>query len=94
MRKEAIDLDRPEALGNSDVLLRRELLIAKEHDAVFAKRAADLAERLVLQRLREIDAADLRTDIGRRRHHPDVLVRHCHSPTSFRAPTGRCIRKI
>jgi hypothetical protein len=93
MREETIDVDGPEALGNSDVLLRREVLVAKEHDAVFTKGAADLAEGLVLQRLREIDAADLRTDIGRRRHHPDVLVRHCHSPTNIRA-YGHCIRKI
>ena len=82
MRKEAVDVDRPKALGHRNVLLRREVLVAEEHDAIFAERAADLAEGLVLQRLREIDAADFRADIRRRRHDPDVLIIHALLPAA------------
>ena len=85
MRKEAVDVDRPKALGNRDVLLRREALVAEEHDAVFAERATDLAERLVAHGPRQIDAADLRTDIGRRRHDPDVLIVHAILPAASAA---------
>ena len=85
MRKEAVDVDRPKALGHRNVLLRREVLVAEEHDAVFAERAADLAERLVADRLPEIDAADLRTDIGRRRHDLDVLIVHAILPAASAA---------
>jgi hypothetical protein len=82
MREEAVDVDRAKALGNRDVLLRRELLIAKEHDAVFAERAADLAERLVAHGPRQIDTADLRAHISRRRHDPDVLIVHAILPAA------------
>ena len=36
-REEAIDVDRTETLGEGDVLLRRERLIAEEHDAILAE---------------------------------------------------------
>src|SRR5262249_41568715 len=83
MRKETIDVDRTEALGDRDVLLRREVLVAEEHDAVFAEGVADLAEHLIRQRRREIDAADLRPDMSRRWHYPDVLISHAILPAAF-----------
>jgi hypothetical protein len=40
--KEAVDVDRTKRAGEGDMLLRGQLLVAKEHDAVFAQCPPDL----------------------------------------------------
>ena len=54
-REKAVDVDRAEALGEGDVLLRRQTLVAKEDDAVFAEGVPDLGEGFVRDRRRQIE---------------------------------------
>ena len=42
-RKEAVDVDRAKTAREGHVLLRRQLLVAKEHDPVLAQRPPDLS---------------------------------------------------
>src|SRR5205807_2529392 len=74
-----------QARSHRNVLLRREALVAEEHDAILAERMPDLAEGLVLHRLREIYAADFRADIRLRPHDPDVLIIHALLPAASAA---------
>jgi hypothetical protein len=55
-----LDPDLAESLGEGDVLLRRDLLVAEEHDAEFEERVADLVDRVGRQRTGEVDSSDLR----------------------------------
>ena len=51
-------LEHAEAARELDLLLGRELLVAEERDFVVEERVGDLRERVVVERLREIDARD------------------------------------
>jgi len=78
--EEAVDVNRRKALGKSDVLFRREVLVAEKDDAVFAERAADLGEGFSGDRPVQIDPVDLCADICRHRLDPDLLVCHVILP--------------
>ena len=87
-REEPVDVDRAEALGDGDVLLRRQLLVAKEDDAVFSEGVPDLGEGFVRDRRRQIDPADFGPDMPRHRFDPDVVIAH-NRPF---APSPQCDR--
>ncbi len=70
--------------AKAEVLLRREMLVAEEHDAVFAKGAADLGKNLVRQRRSQIDPGNLGPDLARNRLDPDMLVAHLILPNGAR----------
>ena len=53
--EEAIDVDRAEFTGEIDVLLRGQRLIPEEHHTMFGQRRADIGNRVLAQRLDEID---------------------------------------
>ncbi|HEX9523726.1 MAG TPA: hypothetical protein VF949_12175 [Reyranella sp.] len=59
-------------------LLARDLLVAKQQDALREEGAVDLVELGVAERLGEIDARDLGADyMGKRSHgkrHPEILA--------------------
>jgi hypothetical protein len=63
--KEAIDIDRTKSLGEADMLIGCEALVAKEDDAIFPKGTPDLGECLVADRCRQINSADLGADRAR-----------------------------
>lgn len=75
-REEAVDVDRPEAFGEGDVLLRRQLLIAEEHDSVLPQDATGLGDGRARDRARQIDAGDLAADIPRNRRDRE-FSHHC-----------------
>ncbi len=62
-----------ELRGERDMLLVREELFTEEDDAPFQQRGADRRDLRRGQRLREIDAADFRADMGGQRDHVDRL---------------------
>src|SRR4051794_23187389 len=49
-----VELDLAEALRESQMLGRRELLVAKEDDAMFVERVADFLVGPLLQRIRQV----------------------------------------
>src|SRR5262245_26483851 len=55
----------PEAAAESLVLFGREVLIAEEDHLVLGELVPDLGERLLVERLREVDAGQLGTDVAR-----------------------------
>ena len=65
-----------EAAGEGLVLRDVDLLVAEEHDAVLVQRVADLADRAVVEILRDIDAEDLRAAGAGDRPHLDPTVPH------------------
>ena len=79
--KEAVDVDLAKRARERDVLLRRQLLVAKEHDPVFAQRPPDLGHSRLAERRRQIDSRNLRADMGRERRHLDMIVSHAHLPS-------------
>ena len=52
-------LEHAEAARERDLLLRSQLLVAEEDHLVVEETAGDLHERIVGQRLRQVDAGDL-----------------------------------
>ena len=56
-------LEHAEAAGEGDLLFRREFLVAEEHDLVVEEGRGDLGESIVVERLRQIDAADFRAQV-------------------------------
>src|SRR5262249_39132421 len=70
--------------AESEVLVLGQMLVAEENHQILGKRAMDLVEGAVAERLREIDPADLTADdrrqlvdryrVVRRRHVGDMLV--------------------
>ena len=89
-REEPVDVDRAEALGDGDVLLRRQLLVAEEDDAVCSEGVPDFGEGLVDDRRRQIDPADFGPDMPRHRFDPDVVI--AHNDTSARSPQSSISR--
>ena len=83
-RKEAVDVDAAKAAGKAEVLLRRQLLVAEENDAVLAKGVADFGQRRLCRRCRQIDVADLGANRRRKRLHPNVVVGHGPFPSVHR----------
>ena len=73
-RRERKHLQRPEAAAEVQVLIGGDVLVAEEQHLPVQERAADLAELLVRELCREIDAFDLRPDHGRQRAHGDGFV--------------------
>ena len=63
-----------EAAAEIEVLVLADVLVAEEDHQVLRQRAVDLLEGLVAQRLREIDAADLRADDRRQLVDGDRVV--------------------
>ena len=62
-----VELAEPAAEG--DVLLARDLLVAKQQDAALEEGAVDLVELGVAERLGEIDALDLGAErVGKQSH--------------------------
>ena len=55
-------LEVAEAAGEREVLLGGDVLVAEEDDLVLEQRAMDLVERLVVERLGQVDASDLGAD--------------------------------
>src|SRR5882672_4256355 len=74
--EETIDIDRAKPLGEADVLVGREALIAKKDHPVFTEGAPDLGECPVMDRRRQINSADLGADCPRERFYPYVVVGH------------------
>src|SRR5207244_4668044 len=72
--EKAVDVDRGKPLGKREVLLRHQMLVAEEHDAVLAEGAADLGKNLVGQCGCQIDAGNLGPDFARNRFDPDGVV--------------------
>ena len=65
--EEAIDVDVAEAAGESDVLLRRQLLVAEEHNPILAQSSPDHGQLGLVGGCREIDPGDLGADRARER---------------------------
>jgi hypothetical protein len=72
-----VELDLAEATGESDLLLGRDPLVAKEQHAILVVGVLDRGEGTVVHRLRQVEAADFRAegstgwnDIEVRRHRP------------------------
>ena len=60
-----MDVELSEATAEGLVLLGRQVLIPEEDDAVVDQTIVDVLERLIVQRLREINPADHCADMGR-----------------------------
>jgi hypothetical protein len=58
-REEAVDVDRAEAAGEGDLLLRCDLLVAEEDHAVVVEGLADLGEMRLVHRLGEVHSEHL-----------------------------------
>ena len=54
--------ERPEPPAERDELRRRQALVAEEHDQMVEQRLADAGNDVVRQRLRQVDAMDLRAE--------------------------------
>ena len=65
----------PEAAREGELLVRRELLVAKEDDQVIEQRLADLRDHGSVERRGHVDPADLGAQRPARRHHLDVTIR-------------------
>ena len=65
----------PKLAAEIEVLFVADVLVAEEDHQVFRQRAVDLLEGLVAERLRQIDAADLRADDRRQLVDRDRVVR-------------------
>jgi hypothetical protein len=78
---EDIEFDLAEAAGEGDLLRRRDALVAKEDHAVFVVGALDRGECGIVERLRQIDAADFGAERGTGR---DNLKRHRRFPSCCR----------
>jgi hypothetical protein len=63
-----------------DMLLRRQPLIAKEHDPIFPQNPPDLGHFRPAGRLRQIDPGNLYADRGREGRQLNVIVGHTHLP--------------
>lgn len=63
-----------ELRGERDVLLVREELFAEENHAPFQQCVADRGDLRRGQRLGQVDAANLRADVGGQRNHVDRLA--------------------
>ena len=57
-----MDVERPEASPEGEVLLVVDGLVAEEDDPVLDEGAVDLLERLVVERLAQVDPGDLGPD--------------------------------
>src|SRR5580704_10242059 len=57
--------ERPKITAQPDLIFKADLLFAEEYDLVLDKRAVQLLDLFVRQRLRQIDIADLRADMRR-----------------------------
>ena len=68
-------LNGPKRRLNATCCVGREILTAEEHDLVVEHRAADLGDHLVVEIVREIDAADDRTARAGHRLDGDAPVR-------------------
>ena len=66
-----------EALGESQVLGRRELLVAKEDDAMFVQRVADFPVGAVLHGIRQVHVEDFSANVRRNRADIDGGIFHC-----------------
>ena len=75
VRRGGMDVQLAEAATEVEVLLVADVLVAEEDHQVLRQRAMDFLERLVAERLREIDAADLRADDRRQLVDRDRVVR-------------------
>ena len=64
-----------EEASECEMLLRRDVLIAKKYDDVLSQRPVNLIHRPVGQRFCEIDAVNFRTDDRRQFLHTDRLIR-------------------
>jgi hypothetical protein len=77
-RQRFVIVELAEAAAEGDVLLARDLLVAKQQDAFLEEGAVDLVELGVAERLGEIDAGDLGAEgVGKRSHgqrHPKILA--------------------
>ena len=82
--KEAVDVDPAKAAGKGNMLLQAQLLVAEEHDTVFAKGPPDLGQFRLVDGPRQIDPGNLSADRGRERRHADMIVGHAHLPSRLR----------
>ena len=55
---EIVDLQFAEAAAEGNVLLRGQLLLAKENDAIVDERPADFADHVVVEVARQVDAGN------------------------------------
>src|SRR5215831_13703978 len=84
VRRRRVEVQIAEQPAESEVLVLGQMLVAEENHQILGKRAMDLVEGAVAERLREIDPADLTADdrrqlvdryrVVRRRHVGDMLV--------------------
>jgi hypothetical protein len=79
--KETVDVDRAKRPRERDMLLRRQMLVAKEHDPVFAQGPPDLGQSRLAGRRRKIDPGDLGADVSRKRRYSNTIVGHAHLPS-------------
>src|SRR5437868_4160988 len=75
--------------GDADVAVQGavEFLVAEEHDAMLVQGVADLTARAVVERLRHVDAEQLRTAGAGDRLHLESAV--AHQEVSFRSSSAR-----
>jgi len=87
--EEAVDVDLPEPLGEGDVLLGRQRLVAEEDDAVFVQRAAQFVDARLVERFGEIDAEDFGAQRAGRRRDVETMVAHDVLPAFSGRIAGR-----
>jgi hypothetical protein len=72
-----IVLDFAEAFSESQMLTRREVLVAEEDDAVLVQRVADFPVRAVLQRIRQVHVENFSTNSRGDRTNINGGIFHC-----------------
>src|SRR5690606_38371756 len=71
---EGVQMNFAPALGEGELTLRREVLVAGEDDEIVEQGGADLAQHLVVQLLRKIEAVDLGAEGAGDRVDLDVAI--------------------
>ena len=84
-RGRRVDVERPEAPPEGEVLLVVDGLVAEEDDPVLDEGAVDLVERLVVERLAQVDPGDLGPD----RRGEGVCVDAADIPLRVSLPSAR-----
>ena len=66
--------DRAEILGEPDMIVETDLLVAEEEDEIFGKGPLQLGKLQILQRPREIDISNHRADMRAAARHRERLI--------------------
>ena len=71
---ERVQMNAAESLGEREMMLRCEVLVADIDDMVLQPGAVDLVEGIVVDRLRQVDPANFRAERAGEPMHLDLLV--------------------